>query len=225
MPHIDFHCHTKYSKCSNLEPKSILKVCQKNNLQGIMICDHDTIKGVEAFKGLLSGDKRATDFILIPGVEILTDQGEILGAFIEKMPSTSIFPDVAEEIREMGGRVIIPHPYDKFRRKVFKLANSNLKFIDAIEVFNSRCIIPKGNKKALKFAEENSLLKTAGSDAHFAVEIGQAGITFNGTTLGEFREQFESGNTSYFGKSSPMITHLHIITHRLRRTFHWGGKH
>lgn len=187
-----------------------------------MICDHDTTKGVEVFKEILVGNRNNTDFILIPGVEVLTNQGEILGAFIEELPSTSIFPEVAEEIREMGGIVIVPHPYDKFRRKAFRLANSDLKFIDAIEVFNSRCIMPKGNKKALKFAEENLLLKTAGSDAHFAVEIGRSGITFNGTTLGDFRKQFENGNTTYFGKSSPMITHLYIITHRLRRTFRRG---
>jgi predicted metal-dependent phosphoesterase TrpH len=190
-----------------------------------MICDHDTTKGVEAFKGILAGNRKSTDFILIPGVEVLTNQGEILGAFIEEMPSTLTFPEVAEEIREKGGIVIIPHPYDKFRRKAFRLANSNLKFIDAIEVYNSRCIMPKGNKKALKFAKENLLLKTAGSDAHFAVEIGHAGITFNGTTLGEFRKQLESGNTTYFGKSSPMITYPYIITHRLKRTFRRGGIH
>ncbi|MFX0172227.1 MAG: PHP domain-containing protein [Candidatus Hodarchaeota archaeon] len=219
MPRIDLHCHTKYSKCSNLEPNHILQECQKKNIQGVMICDHDTMKGVKAFKEILVGERNNTEFIIIPGVEILTDQGEILGAFLEELPSTSIFPDVADEIRERGGLVVIPHPYDRIRRKAFKLNENNIKFIDAIEIFNSRCIMPNGNRKALEFAEKYSMLKTAGSDAHFAFEVGRAGVSFNGTTTEELRKQLEANETNYYGKSSPKVTHLLTINHRIKRTF------
>ncbi|MFX0051922.1 MAG: PHP domain-containing protein [Candidatus Hodarchaeota archaeon] len=219
MPRIDLHCHTKYSKCSNLEPNQILKACQKNNIQGVMICDHDTMKGVKAFEEILIEKSIKTNFILIPGVEILTNQGEILGAFLEELPTTSIFPDVAEEIRERGGLVVIPHPYDRIRRKAFKLNKNDLKFIDAIEIFNSRCIMPNGNRKALEFAEEHSMLKTSGSDAHFAVEVGRAGVSFNGTTAEELRKQLELNEINYYGKTSPKLTHLLTITHRIKRTF------
>ena len=218
MPKIDFHCHTKYSKCSNLEPKHILKICLKKNIQGVMICDHNTVKGVKAFKEIIMEEKKnRIDFIFIPGIEILTNKGEILGAFIEEMPSSSNFPDVAEEIREMGGMVVVPHPYDKIRRKAFKLDNTYLEMIDAIEVYNSRCIIPWANKKALEFAEKYSKLKTAGSDAHFAIEVGNAGLIFDGTTREEFQKQLMSGKTTYWGNQSSLITHFHTIIHRLRR--------
>jgi len=216
MTRVDFHCHTKYSKCSNLEPELILKLCKKQGIQGVMICDHDTIKGTLAFKKVLSLNE---DFIFIPGIEVLTDRGEILGAWIEEELSTSYFPEVAEEIKEKGGIVVVPHPYDAIRGKRFRVTEPDLPFIDAIEVFNSRCILPRANKKALKFAERYGLKQTAGSDAHFAPEVGQAWVSFNGSTIEEFRHSLMRGETRVEGRRSPFSVHLHTINHRLNRIF------
>ncbi|MFX0014874.1 MAG: PHP domain-containing protein [Promethearchaeota archaeon] len=216
MPRVDFHCHTKYSKCSNLEPELILKLCQKRDIQGVMICDHNTIKGAIAFKDLL---KSHEELIFIPGIEILTNRGEVIGAWIEEELSTSYFPDVAEEIREKGGIVVIPHPFDRIRGKRFRVTEQDLSFIDAIEVFNSRCILPRANKKALKLAEKYSLKQTAGSDAHFAPEVGKAWISYNGSTMEEFRHSLITGKITVDGKHSPLSLHLHTLNHRLKRTF------
>jgi len=216
MARIDFHCHTKYSKCSNLEPKDILKLCRKLELQGIMICDHNTTKGASAMKEILSPDE---DLIFVPGIEILTDRGEIIGAWIEEDLTTSHFPEVAEEIKEKGGMVVIPHPFDIIRGKRFRVTESDLPFIDAIEVFNSRCILPKANKKALQIAEKYSIMQTAGSDAHFAAEIGKAWINFTGSSMDEFRQALQRGETSTEGKRSPFSLHLYTFKHRLSRTF------
>ena len=215
MARVDFHCHTKYSKCSNLEPKDILKFCRKLELQGIMICDHNTIRGSLAFKKILSPTE---DFIFIPGIEILTDRGEIIGAWIEDNLKTSHFPEVAEEIKEKGGMVVIPHPFDIIRGKRFRITEADLPFIDAIEVFNSRCILPKANKKALQIAEKYSVIQTAGSDAHFAPEIGKAWINFTGSSIDEFRESLQKGETTTNGKRSPFSLHIHTLKHRLNRT-------
>jgi predicted metal-dependent phosphoesterase TrpH len=46
--------------------------------------------------------------------------------------------------------------------------------VDAVEVFNSRCLLPIFNKKAEAFAKEHCLLKTAGSDVHTLREVGWA---------------------------------------------------
>ena len=221
MARVDFHCHTKYSKCSNLEPKDILKICRKQELQGIMICDHNTTKGSLAFKEVLSP---AEEFIFIPGIEILTDRGEIIGAWIEEDLTTSYFPEVTEEIKERGGLVIIPHPFDRIRGKRFRVTEKDLPWIDAIEVFNSRCILPNANKKALQLAEKYSLIQTAGSDAHFAPEIGNAWIEFVGTTTDEFRQSLQRKETTTFGKRSPFSLHLHTLKHRVSRTFRRNQK-
>jgi predicted metal-dependent phosphoesterase TrpH len=221
MARVDFHCHTKYSKCSNLEPGEILTLCRKKGLQGIMICDHNTTKGSLAFKETLSPIE---DFIFIPGIEILTNRGEIIGAWIEEELSTSHFPEVADEIKERGGMVVIPHPFDAIRGKRFRVTETDLPFIDAIEVFNSRCVIPRANKNALKLAEKYSLIQTAGSDAHFAPEVGNAWISFNGSTTDEFRRSLQRGETTIDGKRSPFAVHLHTLNHRLKRTFRRSRK-
>lgn len=216
MTRVDFHCHTKYSKCSNLEPELILKLCYKRGIQGIMICDHNTIKGVSAFKRVLSPKE---EFIFVPGIEISTNRGEIIGAWIEEDLSTSNFPDVAEEIREQGGMVIVPHPYDAFRGKKFKIKKTDLPFIDAIEVFNSRCFLSRANKKATQFAEKHSLKRTAGSDAHFAPEVGNAWISFNGSTAEEFQQVLKKGEITTAGKRTSLSILLYAFGHRVKRLF------
>ncbi len=222
MYKIEFHCHTKYSKCSNLEPKQILQICKARGLRGVMICDHDTNKGIIAFRKIL---KSEDDFILIPGIEITTNRGEIIGAWIDETPSSKEFPEVAEKIREQDGMVILPHPFDMMRRSVFKYREGDLRYIDAVEVLNSRCIWTNGNKKALKFAKMNSLLMSAGSDAHFAPEIGNAWISFNGNTSEEMKKIFKLGKTIFGGQTAPLSLLLHMATHRVRRTLKQTSYH
>ncbi|UCE12903.1 MAG: PHP domain-containing protein, partial [Candidatus Heimdallarchaeota archaeon] len=138
---------------------------------------------------------------------------------LEEEPSSIEFPAIAQEIQEQGGMVIIPHPFDTIRGKRFRVTEADLPYIDAIEVFNSRCILPRANNKALKLAEKFSIRKTAGSDAHFAPEIGRAWISFNGLTCDEFRKSLIKGETTVEGKRAPMTVHFHTFNHRLRRTF------
>jgi len=46
--------------------------------------------------------------------------------------------------------------------------------VDAIEVYNSRCMFPGFNRAAKKFAEQHNLAVTVGSDAHAAFEVGRS---------------------------------------------------
>jgi predicted metal-dependent phosphoesterase TrpH len=46
--------------------------------------------------------------------------------------------------------------------------------VDAVEIFNARCMIPNANQLAKEFALEYGLPGTAGSDAHTAQELGRA---------------------------------------------------
>ncbi|WP_455463173.1 PHP-associated domain-containing protein [Candidatus Hodarchaeum mangrovi] len=215
MSQIDCHCHTKYSKCSNLEPKDLLKISRKKLLDGIVICDHGTNRGYHAFKSLLN---RQDDFILIPGIEILTQRGELLALWIEDLPNSNSFPEIVYEIHDQGGIVVIPHPYDRIRKKAFKPKKEDIQYLNGIEVFNSRCLMPRGNHKALKFSQEHSLIQTAGSDAHFKIEIGNAGVTGDFQTSEDFRTALLKGEITVFGKLSPYRTHFYTIIHRINRS-------
>jgi hypothetical protein len=46
--------------------------------------------------------------------------------------------------------------------------------VDAIEVFNSRCMSPEPNRQAQAFASEHHLPGTVGSDAHAGFEVGRS---------------------------------------------------
>ena len=42
---IDFHTHTHYSYDSLMKPEKILSIAKRKGLDGIVICDHNTIQG------------------------------------------------------------------------------------------------------------------------------------------------------------------------------------
>jgi hypothetical protein len=49
-----------------------------------------------------------------------------------------------------------------------------LPLVDAIEVYNSRCMFPSFNREARRFAERHDIPGTVGSDAHAAFEVGRS---------------------------------------------------
>jgi hypothetical protein len=79
--------------------------------------------------------------------------------------------------------------------------------VDALEVFNARCINPLFNQKALECADENGLLQTVGSDAHSLFELGQANLMLPKFDDAEsLRIALKSGE--FIGKLSGSWVHL-----------------
>jgi predicted metal-dependent phosphoesterase TrpH len=52
-----------------------------------------------------------------------------------------------------------------------------LPYVDALEVFNARCLAGSINRKGREFAESRNLPMMAGSDAHSLVELGLATLS------------------------------------------------
>jgi len=108
---LDLHVHSKYSKDSRLEPEKILKLATARGLGGIAITDHNTVYG-----GLIARKLSKGDLLVIVGSEIKTERGEVMGLFLnEEIPERSFF-DVVDAIRDQGGIVVLPHPFDRLRR-------------------------------------------------------------------------------------------------------------
>lgn len=161
---LDLHIHSKCSFDSILEPKNILKAARKRGLAGIAITDHNTLQG-----GINALKIRPKELLIICGTEIETEYGDILGLFLNEEIKSRYFLDVVNEIKEQDGLVILPHPFKRSK----EIKDEIIKNIDAIEGLNART--PKSlNIKAQKLAVTNNLPVTAGSDAHFAFEIGRA---------------------------------------------------
>ncbi len=192
---LDMHVHTKYSKDCRLEPKDILKAAKLKGLDGIAVTDHDTIRGG------IETRKVARDMEVIVGAEIRTDRGEIIGYFLREEIKSRILEEVIHEIKSQGGITCIPHPYDIFR--IYRLAPTReiARHIDLIEVFNSRCMLQEFNEKALRFALENNLGMSAGSDAHSLAEVGTGGVIVD--SLEDLRN-----NPAIFGRKASLLNLL-----------------
>jgi predicted metal-dependent phosphoesterase TrpH len=171
----DLHIHTHHSACSILKPNTILKIAKKLGLDGIAVTDHNTIKGgIEVKKA--NKDK---DFEVIPGIEVSTDRGHVLGLYINKKINSRNLFTVSEEIKKQGGIAILAHPFRFFPHLRAKIKDINIKkHLDAIECYNARTSY-FGNNSALKLAKKHNIAKTAGSDAHFSFEIGRCITIFN----------------------------------------------
>jgi len=198
MIKIDLHVHSKYSYDCYLEPKIIIKIAKKRNLDGISITDHNSLKGSKEAKEI------AKDFLIIDGSEIKTTIGEIIGYGIqEEINSGQSIYETIDEIHEQGGIAIAPHPFDMFRRYNGK---NIVKGIDGIEIFNSRCILNFFNYKAVKKAKELNLPMIAGSDAHTTEEIGKAFTLFDSNS--DIIKMIRKGLCKPQGKLSYPTVHL-----------------
>jgi predicted metal-dependent phosphoesterase TrpH len=102
----------------------------------------------------------------------------------------------------------IPHPYQKSRHGVAAhISEEQLAQADAIEVFNSRLLTGRGNRRAEEFAVERGLPTIAGSDAHISEMVGQA-VTQIGTderTAAAVLESIRDGRTSVVGRRTPWL--------------------
>jgi predicted metal-dependent phosphoesterase TrpH len=149
---------------------TIIRLGERRGVDRIAITDHNTAEGAIAMQ------KLAPDLVIV-GEEIMTDRGEILGYFMQESIPRGLTPDeTIRRLRDQGAVISVSHPFDRLRKGAWH-EEDLLKIIDkvdAIEIFNSRCIYTEDNVKALSFAQKHQLTGTVGSDAHSRIEYGRA---------------------------------------------------
>lgn len=195
----DMHIHSKYSPDGILDVKEIIKTAIKRGLDGVAITDHNTVKG-----GMEAKKYKTADLEIIVGSEIMTEKGEIIGLFLTEEITSNDLVDVVQAIKDQDGIIILPHPFDEKRGNSFFPGEEDMKFFDGIEVFNSRCIFQKYNDSATEFAEKHKLAITAGSDAHFLNEVGNAGII---TEKEDIKEAIRKKDIEIFGNRTRLTNH------------------
>ncbi|MFH0737769.1 MAG: PHP-associated domain-containing protein [Candidatus Micrarchaeota archaeon] len=161
---IDFHVHTKYSIDSLIEPKAL---AQKSRKLGIIpaIADHNSI--------LCHKEMEKLGASFIPGEEISTDRGDLIGLYLnEQIARKTPFLEAIDLIRGQGGIPYLPHMFD-YGRSGKHASESEAAEADIVEIFNARCMKNEYNLKAEAFAINHQLLKAVGSDSHFLFEFGK----------------------------------------------------
>jgi hypothetical protein len=199
--------------CHN-ELEDIVKRCQKLGLTCIAIADHDAVEG-----GLEL--QKIAPFKVIVAEEIQTYNGEVMGMFLKKRIASGIPIEKAiAAIKEQGGLVNIPHPFDPMRGlrlnadEFEKLAPQ----IDLIEVFNARVPTTQTNIKAANFAKEHNLPGTAGSDSHSIVEMGSVAVTMNDfSTPAEFLVALRTATIE--GRRASPFVHFHSTLAKIKKIF------
>lgn len=176
---VEFHCHTIASKDSITKPKDLITKARQRGIGRLIITDHNSITGA------LDARQIDPDLVIV-GEEILTTKGEILAAFVKEVIPAGLAPQaVIQELRDQGAFISVSHPYDRLRSGGWKEADllEILPLVDAIEVYNSRCMRKSFNREAKLFAEKHNIPGTVGSDAHAAFEVGRSVLRlppFNG---------------------------------------------
>jgi predicted metal-dependent phosphoesterase TrpH len=137
----------------------------------LCVTDHHAIGGARRFRDALPCR-------VVVGEEVRSTRGEIIGLFLEERIPFGLTPrETAERIRDQGGLVYVPHPFDPMRRNLAAPALEALVFdglVDAIEVRNAKTSLESLNRRASEFAVEHSIAAGAGSDAHVPDAIGAA---------------------------------------------------
>ena len=206
MIRADLHVHTYRSPDSETLPEPIVSRCVEVGLNCVAITDHNTIEGALEVREL-------APFMVIIGEEVTTSEGEITGLFLHEAVPRGLSPiETAARIKDQGGLVSIPHPYDRFRRSVISKTGLDavIPRADIVEAFNSRNTLRGDNRRAREIADRHGLLVSAVSDAHTVGEIGHTYVKmpdFDGTPEG-FKEALAKGEI-VARQTTPLI---HVLT-------------
>ena len=167
---LESHSHTSASKDSLAKPTDLVKAARRKGLNRLVITDHNSIAGaLEA--------KQIDPVLVIVGEEIMTTKGEILAAYVQEEIPPGLTPEkTITLLKEQGAFISVSHPFDTMRKGGWDERDlvEILPQVDAIEIFNSRCMMPWFNRQARDFALKHNLAGTVGSDAHAAFEVGRS---------------------------------------------------
>jgi predicted metal-dependent phosphoesterase TrpH len=165
----------------------MIRAAAARGVTHLAITDHDRIDG-----GLEARERaRAIE----PGVEILvgeeihTRDGDLIAVFLhEAVPPGLSAVETIAAIREQGGLVGIPHPFDRTRGSLLRDGRADAPSaleglvgqVDWVEAWNARVLLGNGNQRAAELAIAAGVPGVAVSDAHTVMEIGVAATVVAG---------------------------------------------
>jgi hypothetical protein len=182
---VDLHTHSSASFDSLLDPLSLVARAERVGLTHVAITDHERIDGA-----LRARDAGHRALRVIVGEEIRTREGDLIGLYLERAVAPGLSAaDTAAAIREQGGLVGLPHPFDRFRASGGSRATRDTAsasslaalagVVDYVEIHNARAYFG-ANERAAAFARRYGLPGVAVSDAHSGLEVGNASTRLEG---------------------------------------------
>jgi predicted metal-dependent phosphoesterase TrpH len=206
----DLHVHTVYSADSLITPKELVFYAKKNGLTAVAVTDHNRIEGALKIA-------KETDFPIIPGIEVSSKDGHIVGLNVTEVIPRGLSAEVTvDKIHKAGGVAIACHPYALFKGSIGK--NVSAKF-DAIETINARAFpFGRSRRKAEEIAKSLGLPRVGGTDAHYGPQIGYGyTIIDSEPNIEAIAKAIVNGQCQPSGKPVPLILNIKQEYQRLLR--------
>lgn len=168
---VDCHSHTMWSGDCTTTPDELAAAIEAAAIDVLCITDHNAVAGAQKLADELPCR-------VVVGEELRVGSGEIIGLFLtERLPGGIGLVEAASRIRDQGGLVYIPHPFDPMRNclrpeHIELLVGEGL--VDGIEGRNSKTSLESLNRRAEAYGRDHGLFVGAGSDAHVPNAIGAA---------------------------------------------------
>jgi predicted metal-dependent phosphoesterase TrpH len=173
---VDLHMHTDHSTDCATPVEVLLQTARDRGLGAIAITDHNEVSGALEARKIAEG---MDDIEVIVAEEVKTaEQGEVIGLFLEeKIPKGLTMAETIAAIRDQGGLVYVPHPFDRFHSVPdYEHLLDIVEEIDILEVFNPRVAVTAFNEEAERFARKYRIVPGAGSDSHVAQGLGSVRV-------------------------------------------------
>ena len=209
---VDLHMHTDHSPDCATPVKVLLETARDRGLGAIAITDHNEVSGALEARRIA---QEMGDIQVIVAEEVKTaEQGEVIGLFLEeKIPRGMTMAETIAAIREQGGLVYVPHPFDRFHSVPdYEHLLDIVEEIDILEVFNPRVALTAFNEEAERFARKYRIVPGAGSDSHVAQGLGSVRVRihdFDGP--GEFLEAMRDADITRKHKNLVYVQALKLL--------------
>jgi predicted metal-dependent phosphoesterase TrpH len=194
---MDMHVHTsEVSACGQISAKDGVKLYIQSGYQGVVITDHYT-KDYFDNTGASNWNDKIDQFLT--GYHKAKEEGQKLGLtvllgieirFVEN-PSDYLVYGIPEEYLKENPKLYelgIEKFYEKIKNEdilVFQahpyrtgMVVANPSYLHGVEGFNGNDRHESSNEKAVRFAKENNLLMSSGSDFHQLEDLAKGGIIF-----------------------------------------------
>ena len=171
----DFHTHTRHSGDCDMPTEALVRSCMAAGLTWVAVTDHNSIAGALEAREIAS--LIYPDLRIIVGEEVKSAAGDIIGLFLQEEIPKGLSPlDTVKRIKDQGGLVSIPHPFDRIRRGPLpKWALEDVApHAHFVETLNARTILASDLTRCRELVEWAALSPLGVSDSHTPGELGSA---------------------------------------------------
>jgi predicted metal-dependent phosphoesterase TrpH len=219
----DLHMHSTYSDGVATIEQILWHVQHNTTLDVIAVTDHDVIEGSLRARDLWTRGNYRFDYIV--GEEVSTQDGHLLGLFIEKrVPPGLNMERSIDLIHEQGGLAIVAHPlHPLFRhscqREVLdRIYAAKDVWLDGIETWNASFCGIYANRQAMSTNRKvYGWSELGNSDAHTLNAIGRGCTWFEGKNAQDVRATIEAGLSAPGGRLWDMQDYLHWMHYRVSK--------